>query len=86
MIWEVRPRGAHKGMAVGSVMGRAPFRGRLPVFLGDDVTDEAAIAAANAMGGAGLWVPTLFGDAAGVRAWLHAAVAQGRWPDAAVRG
>ena len=53
MLWEVRPRGADKGKAVAGLMDRPPFRGRLPVFIGDDVTDEDGIAAAKAMGGSG---------------------------------
>ena len=46
MLWEVRPRGVDKGKAVVALMDRPPFRGRLPVFIGDDVTDEDGIAAA----------------------------------------
>ena len=82
MLWEVRPRGADKGKALRMVMERPPFLGRLPVFVGDDVTDEDAIAAATAMGGAGLRVADAFGDAAGVRAWLQAIVAEKAWPNA----
>ena len=70
MMWEVRPRGVNKGTAVARLMLRAPFLGRLPLFIGDDVTDEDGIAKAVALGGVGLRVPDLFGDAAGVRAWL----------------
>ncbi len=80
MLWEVRPRGADKATAVAGLMDRPPFRGRLPVFVGDDVTDEAGIAAAAALGGVGLRVQEAFGDAAGVRAWLAAIVAVGDWP------
>jgi trehalose 6-phosphate phosphatase len=80
MIWELRPRGADKGTAVAALMERPPFRGRLPVFLGDDVTDEDGIRAAAAMGGAGLRVQDVFGDAAGVRGWLREIVAGGAWP------
>ena len=80
MIWEVRPRGVHKGTAVAALMDRAPFAGRLPVFLGDDVTDEDGIEAAAAMGGAGIRVPDVFGDAAGVRAWLRDIAADRAWP------
>ena len=75
MAWEVRPRGADKGTAVLSVMSQAPFAGRRPVFIGDDVTDEDGIQAARSLGGAGLRVPEAFGDAAGVRAWLAATAA-----------
>ena len=70
MAWEIRPRGADKGSAVLAVMALPAFAGRLPVFIGDDVTDEDGMRPARAMGGAGLFVPAVFGDADGVRAWL----------------
>ena len=70
MAWEVRPRGADKGSAVRALMAREPFVGRVPVFVGDDITDEDGIAAAATLGGIGLRVPEAFGDAAGVRRWL----------------
>ena len=73
MAWEVRPRGADKGTAVTELMARAPFAGRLPVFIGDDVTDEDAMRAADAMGGVGLLVPDISAIrracAPGLRAW-----------------
>jgi trehalose 6-phosphate phosphatase len=75
MAWEVRPLGADKGSAVRALMARAPFAGRAPVFVGDDITDEDGIAAAAALGGIGLRVPEAFGDAAGVRRWLAALAA-----------
>jgi trehalose 6-phosphate phosphatase len=80
MLWEVRPSGIDKGKAVLGLMDRVPFRDRLPVFVGDDVTDEDAIAAAMAMGGVGLRVQDAFGDAAGVRRWLRRVAADGGWP------
>ena len=79
MLWEVRPKGADKGHAVRRLMRRPPFAGRLPVFIGDDVTDEDGIREARALGGAGLRVPNVFGDAAGVRAWLRDTAARGDW-------
>jgi trehalose 6-phosphate phosphatase len=78
MAWELRPAGADKGRAVTEVMRAPPFAGRRPVFVGDDVTDRDAIAAAEALGGVGLWVPDAFGGPAGVRAWL-AQLAQQGW-------
>jgi trehalose 6-phosphate phosphatase len=78
-MWEVRPRGVDKGHAVTSLMRRAPFLGRVPVFIGDDVTDEDGMRVARAMGGIGLRVPDVFGDAAGVRAWLHETASLGDW-------
>ncbi len=80
MMWEVRPRGVDKGTAVSSLMQRPPFAHRLPVFVGDDVTDEDGMAVAVALGGVGLRVPEVFGDAAGVRAWLAQIATSGTWP------
>jgi trehalose 6-phosphate phosphatase len=70
MAWEIRPRGVDKGTAITEVMALPAFAGRLPVFIGDDVTDEDGMVVARAMGGAGLFVPDVFGSAGAVRAWL----------------
>lgn len=70
MAWEVMPRGVSKGTAVGALLARPPFAGRVPVFIGDDVTDEAGIAAVEAAGGIGWRVQDRFGTPTGVRAWL----------------
>lgn len=80
MLWEVRPRGMDKGKALQALMARAPFAGRKPVFIGDDVTDEDAIGAARAMGGAGFQVAEAFGSPSEVRAWLRGAATAGDWP------
>lgn len=72
MAWEIRPAGVHKGEGVRALMAAPPFAGRLPLFIGDDVTDEDGIAAAQALGGRGLRVAEAFGSPAGVRAWLAA--------------
>ncbi len=70
MAWEIKPAGIDKGRAVRAIMARPPFAGRVPVYIGDDTTDEAAIAAAAALGGEGWRVAEAFGDPAGVRGWL----------------
>jgi trehalose 6-phosphate phosphatase len=79
MMWEVRPHGVDKGDAVARLMRSPPFLGRLPVFIGDDVTDEDGMRVARSLGGAGLRVQDVFGDAAGVRRWLQDTAAAGDW-------
>ena len=70
MAFEVKPKGADKATAVAALMARAPFAGRAPVYIGDDVTDEDGMRAARALGGLGWRVQEVFGDAVGVRRWL----------------
>lgn len=50
-VYEVKPAGIHKGQAIAAFMGQPPFAGRTPVFVGDDVTDEAGFARVMALGG-----------------------------------
>lgn len=50
-VVELRPAGPDKGSALKFFMERNPFAGRLPLAVGDDVTDEAMFAAANSIGG-----------------------------------
>jgi trehalose 6-phosphate phosphatase len=39
-VIEIKPRWFNKGTAIARLMRHAPFAGRVPVFLGDDTTDE----------------------------------------------
>lgn len=48
--------GVDKGGAVELLMGQATFAGALPVFIGDDVTDEDGFAACARLGGFGILV------------------------------
>jgi len=76
-ILEVGQEGRDKGTAIGEFMAEPPFRGRLPVFLGDDHSDEYGFATVTRMGGWSVKVgPGTTGasyrlaDVAAVRRWL----------------
>jgi len=84
MVVEVKPEAAHKGAALERLCARPPFAGRRPLMLGDDATDEDAMAAALALGGAAVKVgggdscaPLRAPDPAAVRAWLAREAAPG---------
>lgn len=51
MVVEVRPAGTSKGTAVKAFLEQAPFAGRRPLAIGDDLTDEAMFAVVEACGG-----------------------------------
>jgi trehalose 6-phosphate phosphatase len=77
MVVEVKPAAAHKGTALRALMTRPPFAGRRPVMIGDDTTDEDAMAAALDLGGVAVKIgagpsaaPLRAPDPAAVRAWL----------------
>ncbi len=79
MVFEVKPAGHDKGTAVTRFLQLPTFAGRRPVFVGDDVTDEAGFQAARAYGGAAVsvgraldGVDAVVKDAGAVRAWLAA--------------
>jgi trehalose 6-phosphate phosphatase len=40
-LFEIKPPSFNKGVAVRQLMKHPPFRGRRPIFFGDDVTDES---------------------------------------------
>lgn len=50
-VVELRPEGGDKGNAIEALLAQPPFRGRVPVFAGDDITDESGFAVVNARAG-----------------------------------
>lgn len=69
---EVRPaRGAHKGEMLLRLLHRTP--GALPVFVGDDTSDEDGFQTADGLGGFGIWVRSeeSLGDETWARCYLR---------------
>ncbi|MGV3511569.1 MAG: trehalose-phosphatase [Novosphingobium sp.] len=56
MVVELRVGGRDKGAAVASFMRRAPMAGTLPLFAGDDLTDEPAFSTVRDLGGHGILI------------------------------
>ncbi|MBO3274358.1 trehalose-phosphatase [Pseudomonas schmalbachii] len=80
MVYEVIAHSSDKAQAIRRYLDAPPFAGRRPLFIGDDVTDEPALAMMPALGGLALSVGHLlpgasasFADAASVRAALDRA-------------
>jgi trehalose 6-phosphate phosphatase len=79
-VCELKQRAVSKGTAVQAFLAQPPFAGRVPVFVGDDVTDEDGICAVQAAGGFGIRVgpdPSharyRLADTDAVAQWLEAA-------------
>ncbi len=77
-VYELRPTGVDKGKALEAFMQTPPFAGRLPLVVGDDVTDEAAFAVALRIGGSAVKVgegvtcaPWRMASPRNVRTWLQ---------------
>ena len=84
-VVELRPAHGDKGAAIAALLDEAPFRGRMPVFAGDDITDESGFATVNARGGISILVGAREPSAAhyalrsptAVRRWLAEGAAGG---------
>ena len=83
-VFEVKPRAFNKGVAVLALMQHAPFAGRRPIFVGDDVTDESVFAVLPKFGGLGFSVGRelkgtqgYFATPREVRHWLYALMQNG---------
>jgi trehalose 6-phosphate phosphatase len=84
MMVEIKPRGYTKGSAIHAFMREAPFAGRRPVFIGDDLTDRDGFAAVEALDGVSIGVGDRvqgryqLDDVPSVRRWLrHIAASHG---------
>jgi len=83
MVIELMPRSGDKGQAITDFLADAPFRGRQPVFIGDDTTDEDGFAVVNRLGGVSVHVgggPTIachrLATVGEVLAWLGQGLAK----------
>jgi trehalose 6-phosphate phosphatase len=77
-VIEFKPRGYDKATACAALIAHPPFRGRTPVFLGDDVTDERVFHVLPEFAGIGISVGRpmkgadyMLRSPAAVRAWLR---------------
>jgi trehalose 6-phosphate phosphatase len=76
MMFEIKPRGFTKATAIQSFMKESPFRGRRPVFIGDDLTDQDGFAMVESQGGLSVGVGDhvqgqyYLANVPAVRAWL----------------
>ncbi len=77
-VIEVKAKAFNKGTGIRHLMTYPPFRGRRPIFIGDDFTDEAAFAVLPEFGGIGFSVGREISGLAGsfprprdVRQWLY---------------
>ncbi|HMB72966.1 MAG TPA: trehalose-phosphatase [Gammaproteobacteria bacterium] len=82
MVFEIAPRGYDKGAAIEAFLRIPTFAGQMPVFVGDDVTDEDGFRIVNELGGVSIRVGEIehsracfwLSDVAAVRPWLATAL------------
>jgi trehalose 6-phosphate phosphatase len=76
MVLEIKPHAFTKATAIEEFLQEAPFAGRTPVVVGDDLTDQAGFRLVEALGGISIAVghrvqgQWRFDNPAAVRRWL----------------
>lgn len=65
-MFEIKRPAVNKGESVRQLMRLAPFAGRTPVFIGDDVTDESVFEIMPDLGGKGFSVTRQFPGLTGI--------------------
>jgi trehalose 6-phosphate phosphatase len=80
-VIEVLPLGIDKGAAIAAFLAEPPFAGRLPVYAGDDATDEDGFRVVNRLGGITIRVadPELGDAASAARYAVPSVAALRRW-------
>lgn len=63
---EVKRPGINKGESIRRLISHPPFAGRVPVFIGDDVTDESVFKILPGIGGKGFSVSRYFPGLTGI--------------------
>jgi trehalose 6-phosphate phosphatase len=76
-VYEIKHSGFNKATGVLELMAHEPFKGRRPIFIGDDVTDESVFALMPDLGGLAfsvgrraMGVADHFDEPRDVRQWL----------------
>jgi trehalose 6-phosphate phosphatase len=85
LVFEIKMAGVNKAGAVRELMKYPPFKGRQPIFIGDDTTDEPVFPILSQFGGLGFSVGRVVADVNGhfekpesVRAWLSRIASNGQ--------
>ena len=83
LVVDIKPAGINKGSAVSELMRHPPFRGRKPIFIGDDTTDVPVFRIIPKFGGCAYSVGGIVAEVDGhfdtpdaVRSWLARVAAE----------
>jgi len=84
-VVEITPAAAEKGTAIERFLQAPPYRGRTPVFAGDDLTDESGFQSVNRLGGLSIHIGRsetvaryCLASPNALRRWLNTAFRRGK--------